>query len=101
MLKGTNHRVIVVKSPDKHYFEEAIFVVRDDLLREKGATAAAVLLEAGKVANSYMRRLKPVSAKPPKESRRRALSRLPAPLIAAAGAAATGLAWLTAHLVGL
>lgn len=93
MVKGTTRRIIVIKSPDPRYFEEAIFVVRDDVLKERGADSAAILKEARKIANSYVGlRLKTPG---------RLFSKLPAPIIAAAGAAATGVAWLTARLCGL
>lgn len=98
VVKGTTHRIIVVKSPDKRYFEEAIFVVRDDVLRERGADSAAVLKEARKIAGSYMGRSRKNKEKKQKTS---FISKLPAPVIAAAGAAATGVAWLTARLCGL
>lgn len=93
VVKGITHRVIVVKSPDPRYFEEAIFVVRDDVLRERGADSAEILREARKIANSYVGgRIK---------APRNIFYRLPAPIFAAAGAAATGVAWLTARLCGL
>ena len=100
VVKGVTHRVIVVKSPDPRYFEEAIFVVRDDVLRERGADSAAILKEARKIANSYVglrTKLPGIKTKP----RGNIISRLPAPIFAAAGAAATGVAWLTARLCGL
>ncbi|MEG0778122.1 MAG: translation initiation factor 2 [Oscillospiraceae bacterium] len=92
MVKGISHRVIVVKSPDR-YFEEAIFVIRDDLLNDSGADRAAVLKEARRVANSYVlgTKKKGVSF----------ISRLPAPVFAAAGAAAAGIAWFAMRLVGV
>jgi hypothetical protein len=115
VVKGTTHRVIVVKLPDKRYFEEAIFVVRDDVLRERGADSQAILREAHKIASSYIGQYKPKALSDRgmaprvgsgqkigvKTVKKLSISRLPAPLIAAAGAAATGLAWLTAHLCGL
>ncbi|MEG0941220.1 MAG: hypothetical protein RR147_04420 [Oscillospiraceae bacterium] len=92
VVKGISHRVIVVKSPDR-YFEEAIFVIRDDLLNDSGADRAAVLKEARRVANSYVlgTKKKGVSF----------ISRLPAPVFAAAGAAAAGIAWFAMRLVGV
>ena len=39
MVKGMARRVVVVKSPDKRVFEEAIFILRDDALRDSGVTA--------------------------------------------------------------
>lgn len=93
MVKGVTKRVIVVKSPDPRFFEEAIFVVKDEVLQERGADSAAVLREARKIADSYVLRGRrgPVGRK----------ARLPAPFFAAAGAAATGVAWLAARLCGL
>lgn len=94
VVKGVSHRVIVVKSPDK-YFEEAIFVIREDVLRSRGANSESVLKEARRVANSYVAgRNKPVKGK-------RFMSKLPAPLFAAAGAAAAGVAWLALRLGGV
>jgi hypothetical protein len=99
VVKGTTHRIIVVKSPDKRYFEEAIFVVRDEALGEGGASSETILKEARKIAGAYMGRRKRLSL-PPK-GRLGHISKMPAPLIAAAGAAVTGVAWLTARLCGL
>ena len=97
VVKGVSHRVIVVKSPDK-YFEEAIFVIREDVLRSGGANSESVLKEARRVANSYVTgRNKPVKAGKGKHF----MSKLPAPFFVAAGAAATGVAWLAMHLCGV
>ena len=94
VVKGVSHRVIVVKSPDK-YFEEAIFVIREDVLKSRGASSEAVLTEARRAANSYVAgRNKPRRGK-------RLISRLPAPFFIAAGAAATGLAWIALRLCGV
>lgn len=57
VVKGLSHRVIVVKSPDKRYFEEAIFIVRDDVFLGVGADRTAVLKEARLVAERYVRNL--------------------------------------------
>ncbi len=92
VVKGISHRVIVVKSPDK-YFEEAIFVIREDVLLSRGADRVTVLKEARRVANSYARG----TNKPGK----RFISKLSPPLFAAAGAAATGVAWLALRLLGV
>lgn len=94
VVKGVSHRVIVVKSPDK-YFEEAIFVIREDVLRSGGANGESILKEARRVANSYVTgRNKPIKGK-------HFISKLPAPLFVAAGAAATGIAWLALRLCGV
>ena len=31
MVKGVSKRVIVIKSPDRRIFDEAIFIVREDI----------------------------------------------------------------------
>ncbi len=54
MVKGTARRVVVVKSPDKRVFEEAIFILRDDALRDSGVTAEDILGEACRVARDYL-----------------------------------------------
>ena len=92
MIKGVSHRIIVVKSPNR-LFEEAIFIIRDDVFSDKGADSAAVIKEARRAANSYVKSL-------PRE-RGRIFSKLPAPFFVAAGAAATGIAWLAMRLCGV
>ncbi len=98
VVKGVSHRVIVVKSPDK-YFEEAIFVIREDVLKSRGASSEAVLKEARRVANSYVSsRNKPI-----RKSKKLSgfMSKLSPPFFIAAGAAAAGVAWLALHLCGV
>ena len=56
MVKGTAKRVIVVKSPDKKVFEEAIFIVREDYMRTSGITHAKLMDEAA--AGGYMSTLR-------------------------------------------
>ena len=53
MVKGVSRRVIVIKSPDKNVFEEAIFIVREDALR-KGVTRDELVREAQQVSNEYL-----------------------------------------------
>jgi len=52
MIKGISRRVIVVKSPDRRFFEEAIFIVREGVVGEKGVTAEQVVEEARRVAEN-------------------------------------------------
>lgn len=92
VIKGLSHRVIVVKSPNS-IFEEAIFVIRDDVLAGKGADSATIIKEARRAANSYV--------KETPMSRRSLLAKVPAPFFVAAGAAATGIAWLAMRLCGV
>ncbi len=92
VVKGTSRRVIVVRSPDPQVFEEAIFVIREDLFHRE-QSAETVLRQARQAAGAYLR-----TAAPP---RRRARWRLAAPVYAAAGALAAGIAWLALHFVGV
>lgn len=55
MVKGLARRVVVVKSPDRRIFEEAIFILRDDALRDGGVTAEDIISEACHVAAGYIR----------------------------------------------
>lgn len=92
VVKGISHRVIIVKSPDK-YFEEAIFVIREDVLLARGADRVTVLKEARRIANSY--------ARGTNSKGKRFTTKLSPPLFAAAGAAITGVAWLALRLLGV
>ena len=51
-MKGISRRVVVVDSPDQRYFEQAIFIVRNDAAGE-GVTAQALVEEARRVARNY------------------------------------------------
>ena len=59
MVKGTARRVVVVKSPDKKMFEEAIFIVREEYMRSPGITQAELMKEARNAARGYVGRLRP------------------------------------------
>lgn len=56
VIKGTARRVIVVKNPEPAIFEEAIFIVREDALAQRGISAAKLMEEARQVAAGYTRR---------------------------------------------
>lgn len=56
MIKGISRRVIVVKSPDRRFFEEAIFIVKEGLLGEGGVTAEQVVEEARRVADGFVKK---------------------------------------------
>ena len=55
VVKGVSRQVIVVKEPDPRFFEQAIFILREDAFGA-GVTAEAVLQEARRVADGYVRR---------------------------------------------
>lgn len=77
MVKGVSRQVIVVQSPDRKLFEQAIFLLREDVPRE-GITDEMLLREARQA------------------SRRRSRKRhfLAGPIWALGGAGITGLVWL-------
>lgn len=52
MVKGISRRVVVVDSPDQRFFEQAIFIVRNDVGGE-GVTARELVEEARRVARGY------------------------------------------------
>lgn len=58
MVKGISRRVIVVRSPDPRFFEQAVFFLREDALHQDGVTADQVVSEAKRVAAGYIRRNK-------------------------------------------
>ena len=62
MVKGTSRRVIVVDSPDPDLFEQAIFIVKNDVFTREGVTQQQVLGEACRIARGYA---KNVSSAPP------------------------------------
>jgi len=51
MVKGTTRQVIVVKSPDPKLFDQAIFLVRDDVLAHGGVTEEALMNEVKQICN--------------------------------------------------
>lgn len=53
MVKGISRRVVVLDSPDQRFFEQAIFIVRNDAAGE-GITSRELVEEARRVAHSYV-----------------------------------------------
>ena len=78
MVKGTSRQVIVVHSPDKKLFDQAIFILKDDAT---GITDEALLKEANQAIRN------------PSGDRKRKLY-LYGPVWACGGAILTGLIWL-------
>ena len=93
VVKGISKRVIVVKSPDPKIFEQAIFIIREDYAGQNGLSDQDVFREARRAANRYIGMKSRTSA--------RAFTAIRAPLYAAAGAAATGLAWMAVQFTRL
>ena len=84
MVKGISRQVIVVQSPDKELFEQAIFILTDGAV-EKGVTDEMLLKQA-------KRAIRPTAQK------KSALYHF-GPIWAAAGAGLTGLAWLLTQIL--
>ncbi len=88
MVKGLSRRVVVLDAPEQSFFEQAIFIVRNDAASE-GVTARELVSEARRIAGDYAGG----------ERRMRRLWKKYAPLVSALmGAAIVGLIWLTAAL---
>ena len=86
MVKGTSRQVIVVQSPDKEMFEQAIFILTDAAVSQ-GVTDEMLLKQANLAIRGAGR----------KQPRRKLY--LYGPVWAAAGAALTALAWLITAFV--
>ncbi len=97
MVKGISRRVIVVRSPDPRFFEQAIFLMREDALSSPGVTAEQVVTEARQVAAGYIRRNSGLGRRFPRLTW---LENLPRWAWGLSGAAATGLVWLLTLLIG-
>lgn len=85
VVKGMNRRVIVVRSPDPQMFEEAIFILREDYLRQRNE--AQVLDEARRAAGEYLK-----TRTPSKKKGRTALWLAAVPVLLALGAGAAYIA---------
>ena len=59
MVKGTSRRVIVVDSPDPKLFEQAIFIVKNDVFAKEGVTSQQLLGEACRIAQGYTQTRRP------------------------------------------
>ena len=85
MVKGISRQVIVVEAPEPKIFEQAIFILKDDM--GEGITDEALLKEAQKAIQG-----------PDKAARKRHIW-LYGAFWAAAGALTTGIAWLVTAVI--
>lgn len=83
MVKGISRQVIVVQSPDPKLFEQAIFILKDEAIRE-GITQEALMKEAQQAV---------------REGRPRRHLYMYGAVWACGGALVTGLAWLATALL--
>lgn len=56
MVKGISRRVIVVRSPDPRFFEQAIFLMKEDAFHNNTVSADQVVAEARQAAAGYLQR---------------------------------------------
>ena len=82
MVKGVSRQVIVINSPDRRYFEQAIFILRRDISTPQAAEYPPIVEEARRIAERCIRR------------RWRRRCAIPAPAWALLGGAAVALLWL-------
>lgn len=86
MVKGVSKQVIVVHSPDRALFDQAIFILSDEALKNQGVSNDMLLREAKKLL------VEPKKGKNPYLT----LHRIALILL---GAVSMGLIWLVSHLL--
>lgn len=91
VVKGTNRRVIVVKSPDPRIFDEAIFVIKEEYMK-RGGSMEQMLEEARQAAGEYLKK----NTSPRRFSILHPKRRNT--FLAAAGAVMAGVAWVLARM---
>ena len=90
MVKGISRRVIVVESPDPRVFDQAIFILRNDILSEDGVSSRQLVDQAVRIAKSYTRSQ---GLPPPKRHR------MTPAFAAMLGGGLMGLVWLVVTLL--
>ncbi|HHX72406.1 MAG TPA: hypothetical protein GX701_05700 [Clostridiales bacterium] len=58
MIRGAARHVIVVKNPDKRYFEQAIFIVKTSAFTKYGKSEEEIMKAARAAANDFLRQQK-------------------------------------------
>ena len=89
MVKGISRRVIVVDSPDPRVFDQAIFILRNDILSEDGVSSRQLVNQV-RIAKSYTRSQ---GLPPPKRHR------ITPAIAAMLGGGLMGLVWLVVALL--
>ena len=56
MVKGNSRQVILVQSPDPKLFEQAIFILKENAVGDKGVTDEQLLREANRILASGKRK---------------------------------------------
>ncbi len=55
MLKGVAKRVVVIRSPDPKVFEQAFFIVREDVKHPDGVSGEEIVRQAQRIADRYVK----------------------------------------------
>ncbi len=87
MVKGISRQVIVVHSPDKQLFDQAIFILKEDAVANEGVTDEMLLKEAKGLIAAHG------------AARKYTKLFYTGPLWACGGALLTGIAWLLTVLI--
>lgn len=83
MVKGISRQVIVVQSPDKALFDQAIFILKDKAVSKAGVTDDQLLKEAKRLMGTPQKKKLPQYGA----------------FWACLGAGVTGIAWLLTALL--
>jgi hypothetical protein len=86
MVKGVSRQVIVVHSPDPKMFDQAIFILKDEVVNNNGITDEALMKEAKRLISAG-------------SAGKRSSQRLFGPLWACVGALIMGFVWLLSVLI--
>ena len=86
MVKGISRQVLVVHAPEQKLFDQAIFILKDEVVGKEGITDEMLLKSADKLLHSA------TMGKMPTIMRY-------GPAWACAGALVTGVAWLLTSLI--
>ena len=93
MVKGLSKRVVTVRFPESNVFEQAIFMVREDI--PKAAAQIDIVAEACRIAGKYAKQ--PLS----NSSRRNKRPFWPPAVFIAVGAMLTGIAWVICSMLNV
>ena len=86
MVKGISKQVSVVDAPEPRLFEQAIFILKEEFVAQEGITDEALMKEAKQLLRNHDRG-------------NRKGNRIPGPIWACGGAAATALVWLVSSFL--
>ena len=100
MVKGISKQVIVVNSPDRELFDQAIFILKDEV-GTKGMSFSEInaSVEAQEIINSYIRQVERLRSKPVKKQKKAKPPTLLFLLLAATSVLCVGLSIAVFNLI--